>query len=223
MSPRWLQPHAGGGSGDVDIGNGGVVATMQWRPRAFPCRLLANGCDGGWMVLAQPSITSFKVWSARRSPSRTARSPRLAQLEAQAGGCLRQGRDGLHGQPGPADPADAGRRGGDLLLRALCALAELKRLGQAAVGAVRFTDGQDKPGLRASVNFTKKEPDLTKKMVAAHVKATKEMASNPAIAIETTIKPVQDDQGSSGALDQNLFFSADSGAGFVNGLKALAR
>jgi hypothetical protein len=60
-------------------------------------------------------------------------------------------------------------------------------------------------------------------MVAAHVKATKEMASNPSIAIETTIKQFKMTKEVAELSTKNLFFSADSGPAFTGGLKALAR
>ena len=83
--------------------------------------------------------------------------------------------------------------------------------------------GKTNLGFVASQKFTKAEPDLTKKMVQAHVKATREMASNSAIAIETTIKQFKMTKEVAELSTKNLFFSAESGAPFVNGLKALAK
>src|SRR5260370_20281975 len=60
MFPSLVQRMQAVASGDVDIGNGGLSATMQVATKGFPMQVLANGCDGGWMVLAQPSINSFK-------------------------------------------------------------------------------------------------------------------------------------------------------------------
>ena len=60
MFPSLVQRMQAVASGDVDIGNGGLSATMQVATKGFPMQVLANGCDGGWMVLAQPSIGSFK-------------------------------------------------------------------------------------------------------------------------------------------------------------------
>ena len=58
--PSLVQRMQAVASGDVDVGNGGLSATMQVATKGFPMSVLANGCDGGWMVLAQPSINSFK-------------------------------------------------------------------------------------------------------------------------------------------------------------------
>mgnify|MGYP003704245587 CR=1 FL=1 len=60
MFPSLVQRMQAVASGDVDIGNGGLSATMQLATKGFPMQVLANGCDGGWMVLCQPSINGFK-------------------------------------------------------------------------------------------------------------------------------------------------------------------
>src|SRR5260221_14619721 len=60
MFPSLVQRMQAVASGDVDIGNGGLSATMQMATKGFPMQVLANGCDGGWMVLAQASIKSFQ-------------------------------------------------------------------------------------------------------------------------------------------------------------------
>src|ERR1700716_1605555 len=58
--PSLVQRMQAVASGDVDVGNGGLSATMQVATKGFPMSVLANGCDGGWMVLSQPSIKSFQ-------------------------------------------------------------------------------------------------------------------------------------------------------------------
>src|SRR3978361_2186261 len=46
-------------SGAVGGGNGGLAATIQLATKGFPMAVLANGCDGGWMLVAKNSVTSF--------------------------------------------------------------------------------------------------------------------------------------------------------------------
>jgi len=57
--PSLVQRMQAVASGDVDVGNGGLSATMQVDVKGFPMCVLANGCDGGWMLVAKPEITSF--------------------------------------------------------------------------------------------------------------------------------------------------------------------
>jgi NitT/TauT family transport system substrate-binding protein len=224
MFPSLVQRMQAVASGDVDIGNGGLSATMQVATKGFPMQVLANGCDGGWMVLAQPSITSFKDLVGKKIAVQNG-SIGLVSLNWK----LKQ--EGVFGkvemaymdnqdQPIPLMRGDVG---------AICcfepyaALAELNGWGKRLWVPYDSPMGKTNLGFVASVNFTKKEPDLTKKMVAAHVRATKEMASNASIAIETTIKQFKMTRDVAELSTKNLFFSADSGAGFVSGLKALSK
>ena len=103
------------------------------------------------------------------------------------------------------------------------ALAELNGWGKRLWVPYDSPMGKTNLGFVASSAFVKKDPELTKKMVAAHVKATKEMASNPSIAIDTTIKQFKMTKEVAELSTKNLFFSADSGPAFVSGLKALAK
>ena len=224
MFPSLVQRMQAVASGDVDIGNGGLSATMQVATKGFPMQVLANGCDGGWMVLAQPSITSFKELVGKKIAVQNG-SIGLVSLNWK----LKQ--EGLFGkvemafmdnqdQPVPLMRGDVGAI---CVFEPYAALAELNGWGKRLWVPYDSPMGKTNLGFVASVNFTKKEPDLTKKMVAAHVKATKEMAANPSIAIETTMKQFKMTREVAELSTKNLFFSADSGAGFVNGLKALAK
>ena len=58
--PSLVQRMQAVASGSVDVGNGGLSATMQVATKGFPMSVLANGCDGGWMMLARPGITGFQ-------------------------------------------------------------------------------------------------------------------------------------------------------------------
>jgi NitT/TauT family transport system substrate-binding protein len=224
MFPSLVQRMQAVASGDVDIGNGGLSATMQVATKGFPMLVLANGCDGGWMVLAQPSVNSFKDLVGKKIAVQNG-SIGLVSLNWK----LKQ--EGIYGkvemafmdnqdQPIPLMRGD---------VAAICcfepyaALAEQNGWGKRLWVPYDSPMGKTNLGFVASVNFTKKEPDLTKKMVAAHVKATREMASNSAIAIETTIKQFKMTKEVAELSTKNLFFSADSGAAFVSGLKALAK
>src|SRR5258708_38645276 len=53
MFPSLVQRMQAVASGDVDIGNGGLVGTMQVATKGVPTRVLAQGCGGGRMALAQ--------------------------------------------------------------------------------------------------------------------------------------------------------------------------
>ena len=83
--------------------------------------------------------------------------------------------------------------------------------------------GKTNLGFVASTGFIKKNPDLTRKIVAAHVRATTEIIANPQIAVQTTIDQFKMSREIAEASTKNLFFSVESGAPFQSGLKALAK
>jgi len=224
MVPSLVERMQAVASGNLEIASGGLSATLQVAAKGSSVQVLANGCDGGWMVLAQPSINSFKDLAGKKVTVQSG-SIGLVSLNWK----LRQ--EGVFGkaevvfmdnadQPGALMRGDAA---------AICcfepyaALAEHNGWGKRLWVPYDSPMGKTNLGFVASEKFTKKDPELTKKMVQAHVKATREMASNSAIAIETTIKQFKMTKEVAELSTKNLFFSADSGAPFVSGLKALAK
>jgi NitT/TauT family transport system substrate-binding protein len=222
--PSLVQRMQAVASGDVDIGNGGLSATMQLATKGLPMQILANGCDGGWMVLAQPSIGGWKDLVGKKIAVQSG-SIGLVSLNWK----LKQ--EGIYGkveivfmdnqdQPIPLMRGD---------VAAICpfepyvALAEQNGWGKRLWVPYDSPMGKTNLGFVASTAFVKKEADLTKKMVAAHVKATKAIAADPAVAIDTTIKVFKMTKEVAELSVKNLFFSAESGAPFVSGLKSLAK
>src|SRR5882762_2009175 len=200
MFPSLVQRMQAVASGAVDIGN------------------------GGWMVLAQPSITSFKDLVGKKIAVQNG-SIGLVSLNWK----LKQ--EGVYGkvemafmdnqdQPIPLMRGDVAAI---CVFEPYAALAELNGWGKRLWVPYDSPMGKTNLGFVASSAFVKKDPELTRKMVAAHVKATKEMASNPSIAIETTIKQFKMTKEVAELSTKNLFFSADSGPAFTSGLKALAK
>jgi len=211
-------------SGDVDIGNGGLSATMQMATKGFPMQILANGCDGGWMVVAQPSIKSWKDLVGKKIAVQNG-SIGLVSLNWK----LKQ--EGIFGkvemafmdnqdQPIPLMRGDVGAI---CVFEPYAALAELNGWGKRLWVPYDSPMGKTNLGFVASEKFVKADPELTRKMVQAHVKATQKMASDASIAIETTIKQFKMTRDVAELSVKNLFFSAESGAPFVSGLKALAK
>lgn len=224
MFPSLVQRMQAVASGDVDIGNGGLSATMQLATKGFPMQVLANGCDGGWMVLAQPSISSWKDLVGKKIGVQNG-SIGLVSLNWK----LKQ--EGVYGkvelafmdnqdQPIPLMRGD---------VAAICcfepyaALAEQNGWGKRLWVPYDSPMGKTNLGFVASEKFVKADPELTKKMVQAHVKATQKMASDTSIAVETTIKQFKMTKEVAELSVKNLFFSAASGQPFVDGLKSLAK
>ena len=221
--PSLVQRMQAVASGAVDVGNGGLSATMQLATKGFPMAVLANGCDGGWMLVARKGIDSFKDLAGKKIGVQNG-SIGLVSLNWK----LRE--QGIadkvqvlfldtQDQPVPLARGD---------VDAICCFepyatfAELSGFGHKLWVPYDTPMGKTNLGFVASIPFIKKEPALTKTLVQAHVKATNTMRENPQIAINTTIKQFNMSPEIAAASTRNLFFSADSGAAFQGGLKALA-
>jgi NitT/TauT family transport system substrate-binding protein len=222
--PSLVQRMQAVASGDVDVGNGGLSATMQVATKGFPMSVLANGCDGGWMVLSHPSINAFRDLKGKKIAVQNG-SIGLVSLNWKLKQEKLLGDVQLVFMDNQDQPIPLLR--GDVA--AICAfepyatLAEQNGWGKKLWVPYDTPMGKTNLGFVASLKFIKADPDLTRKIVRAHVLATKELADNPQIAVDTTIKQFKMSKEVAEASTKNLFFSTESGAKFQDGLKSLAK
>ena len=221
--PSLVQRMQAVATGSVDVGNGGLSATMQVATKGLPMSVLANGCDGGWMTLARPGITSFaqlrgkKIAVQNGSIGLVSLNWKLKQegIDKQVELVFLDNQD----QPTPLARGD---------VDAICCFepyatfAELNGFGKRIWVPYDSPMGKTNLGFVASAAFIAKEPDLVRALVKAHVTATNTMRDNPSIAVETTIKQFNMSREIAEASTKNLFFSADSGTAFQTGLRSLA-
>jgi NitT/TauT family transport system substrate-binding protein len=221
--PSLVQRMQAVASGDVDAGNGGLSATMQVATKGFPMSVLADGCDGGWMMLARPGINSFAELKGKKIGVQNG-SIGLVSLNWK----LRH--EGLTGQvellflDNQDQPVPLARGDVDAIccFEPYATFAEINGFGKRIWVPYDTPMGKTNLGFVASVPFIKKDPALTKLLVQAHVKATNTMRDNPSIAVQTTVKQFNMSQDIAEASTKNLFFNADSGPAFQQGLKSLA-
>jgi NitT/TauT family transport system substrate-binding protein len=221
--PSLVQRMQAVASGDVDVGNGGLSATMQVDGKGFPMNVLANGCDGGWMLVAHKSIGSFGDLKGKKIAVQNG-STGLVSLRYK----LKQ--EGLtdsvelvfmdnQDQPIPLMRGDVAAI---CDFEPYCTLAMMSGWGKPLWLPYDTPMGKTNLGFVASAGFVKKNPELTRKIMAAHVAATKELIENPSIAVQTTIDQFKMSRAVAEASTKNLFFSSESGPAFQTGLKALA-
>ena len=222
--PSLVQRMQAVASGAVDVGNGGLSATMQIATKGFPMAVLADGCDGGWMLVAKPSITRFAELAGKKIAVQNG-SIGLVSLN------WKLGHEGLtdkveilflDNQDMPV-PLARGDVDAICCFEPYATFAELSGFGKKLWVPYDTPMGKTNLGFVASIPFIKKDPALTKVLVRAHVKATNTMRDNPKIAIETTIKQFKMSKEVAEASTRNLFFSTDTGAKFQDGLKSLAK
>lgn len=221
--PSLVQRMQAVATGAVDVGNGGLSATMQLATKGFPMAVLADGCDGGWMLLAKKEITRFDQLAGKKIAVQNG-SIGLVSLNWK----LRK--EGLAGKvellflDNQDMPVPLARGDVDAIccFEPYCTFAELNGFGHKLWVPYDTPMGKTNLGFVASVPMIKKDPGLIRTLVTAHVKATNVMKDNPKIAIETTIKQFNMSQEVAEASVKNLFYSADTGPGFQSGLKSLA-
>ena len=221
--PSLVQRMQAVASGSVDVGNGGLSATMQVATKGFPMSVLANGCDGGWMMLARPGITGFQQLRGKKVGVQNG-SIALVSLNWK----LRH--EGIADQvellflDNQDQPVPLARGSVDAIccFEPYATFAELNGFGQKLWVPYDTPMGKTNLGFVASAGFVAREPDLVRTLVRAHLKATERMRTDPAIAIETTVKQFNIDRAVAEASTKNLFFNADSGEVFQTGLRSLA-
>ena len=221
--PSLVQRMQAVASGSVDVGNGGLSATMQVAAKGFPMSVLANGCDGGWMMLARPGITGFQQLRGKKVGVQNG-SIALVSLNWK----LRH--EGVADQvellflDNQDQPVPLARGSVDAIccFEPYATFAEMNGFGQKLWVPYDTPMGKTNLGFVASTGFVSREPDLARTLVRAHVKATERMRTDPSIAVETTVKQFNIDRSIAEASTKNLFFSADSGEAFQGGLRSLA-
>jgi len=221
--PSLVQRMQAVASGAVDVGNGGLSATMQVSTKGFPMSVLANGCDGGWMLLAKPGITTFAQLQGKKIGVQNG-SIALVSLNWKLRAEGLAGKVELLFLDNQDQPVPLARGDVDAIccFEPYATFAELNGFGHRLWVPYDTPMGKTNLGFVASAAFIAKEPDLTRTLVRAHVKATERMRADPAIAVETTVKQFNMTREIAEASTKNLFFSADSGEAFQAGLKALA-
>ncbi len=221
--PSLVQRMQAVASGSVDVGNGGLSATMQIATKGFPMSVLANGCDGGWMMLARPGITSFQQLRGKKIGVQNG-SIALVSLNWK----LQQ--EGIAGEvellflDNQDQPVPLARGSVDAIccFEPYATFAELNGFGQKLWVPYDTPMGKTNLGFVASAGLVAREPGLVRTLVRAHVRATERMRADPAIAVETTVKQFNIERSIAEASTKNLFFNADSGEAFQSGLRSLA-
>ena len=221
--PSLVQRMQAVATGSVDVGNGGLSATMQVSTKGYPMSVLADGCDGGWSLVANAKVSSFAQLAGKRIAVQNGSIGLVSLLWKLAHEGLTDKVELVYldnqDQPVPLFRGD---------VDAICCFEPYATLAvQSGFGKVLWVPydtpmGKTNLGFVASVPFIKKEPALVRTLVQAHVKATNSIRDNPSIAVQTTIKQFNMSPEVAEASTKNLFFSADSGPKFQDGLKALA-
>ncbi|HYZ32482.1 MAG TPA: ABC transporter substrate-binding protein [Crenalkalicoccus sp.] len=222
--PSLVQRMQAVAAGDVQVGNGGLSATMQVDVKGFPMVVLANGCDGGWALLARPGIAEFKALRGRKIAVQQGSIGLVSLLwKLKAEGMAEAVELVFMDNDKMPIPLYRGDVDAICCFEPYAALAKINAWGKEVWSVYETPMGKTNLGFVASRAFLEKEPDLTKLIVQAHVRATAEVIAHPEIALETTMKQFNMPRNVAEVSNANLFFTTESGERFQQGLRNLAR
>jgi NitT/TauT family transport system substrate-binding protein len=206
----------------IQIGYGGINAAISIAGRGVPLTVLCNACDGGWLMVGKPEIKSLADLKGKKVGVQPGNICHIAlgwKLKA-----LNLAKDVelvfLNNNDMPI-PLQQGQIDAMFAIEPYPSLAKVNKWG------ADIWDGYDTPLGRtnlvfvASTKFVEKNPVLTRELVKAHIKATKELQASPAIAAEVTARVLNLPRDVIDLSLKNTFFSYDSGETFTKTIMAL--
>ena len=206
----------------IQVGYGGINAAISMAGRGVPLAVLCNACEGGWNLVGKPSIKRFEDLKGKKVAVQAGNICHMAILWKLK--TLNMTRDVelvfLNNNDMPI-PLQQGQ------IDAMFGIEPYPSLAKANGWGADIWSGYDTPfgrtnlGFMASASFIEKNPALTRELVNAHVKATKELQGNPAIAAEVTTKILNLPRNVIDLSLTNTFFSSESGESFTKGIMAL--
>ena len=209
-------------SGDIHIGYGGINAAILLAANGIGLTVLCNGTEGGWNMVAPPAITK---WSELKGKTVAVQIGSTADLALR----WKLRKLGLN------DAIDVVNMNNNDMPTALqrgdiAAIVPFEPYSAFAVvngWAREFWQPYDTPmhrislGVIASPALIAQQPDLVRKIVHAHVKATKMLQADNAVAAAAIVKTLNMPLPVAKAALRNTFFTTESGPAFHQDIKAL--
>jgi ABC-type nitrate/sulfonate/bicarbonate transport system substrate-binding protein len=209
-------------SGDCQIGYGGINAAMSMQIRGFDISLLANACDGGAYCVGKADLKNLEALKGKKlavQAGTIAHANIIWKLRS-----LGLTKDvelvfmNINDMPIPMQRGD---------IDAMYAFEPYPSLARFNGWASDVWEPYDTPmgktnlGFVASKEFIKKYPVLARECVKAHLLATRDLARDPAIAVETMVKTLNVAKGVADMAIKNTYFSGDSGDAFKKSVVAM--
>jgi len=209
-------------SGDVQIGSGGINASIALAGRGEPLSLLSNATDGGWRLLGGPKVKAFADLNGKKCAVQPASISHL---------CL-QWKLRKEGMTDSVDllfmnnndmPIAMQRGDVDALMifEPYCAFTIVNGWGTPIWEPYDTPMGRTNLGVIASPDFITKNPQLTKAIVTAHKTATADLQRDNTVAAEAVVKSLNMPLNVAQESLKNTFFTTESGPEFRKGVEAL--
>ena len=209
-------------SGDVQIGYGGINASIALAGRGEPLSLLSNATDGGWRLLGGPKVKNFADLKGKKCAVQPASISHLClqwklQKEGMAGAVelifMNNNDMPIAMQRGDVDAL--------MIFEPYCAFTIVNGWGTPIWEPYDTPMGKTNLGVIASPSFVEKNPLLTKAIMNAHKAATADLQRDNSAAVDAIVKSLNMQPNVAQESLKNTFFTTESGPEFRKGVEAL--
>jgi NitT/TauT family transport system substrate-binding protein len=209
-------------SGDVQIGYGGINASIALAGRGEPLSLLSNATDGGWRLLGGPKVKTFADLKGKKCAVQPASISHLClqwrlRKERMADAVellfLNNNDMPIALQRGDVDAL--------MIFEPYSAFAIINGWGTPIWEPYDTPMGKTNLGVIASPAFIAKNPQLTKAIVNAHKAATDDLRRDNTAAVDAIVKSLNMPPNVAQESLKNTFFTTESGPEFRQRVEAL--
>jgi ABC-type nitrate/sulfonate/bicarbonate transport system substrate-binding protein len=209
-------------SGDVQIGYGGINASIALAGRGEPLTILSNATDGGWRLLGSSKVKTFADLKGKKCAVQPASISHLClQWKLRKEGIadsvellfMNNNDMPIAMQRGDVDAL--------MIFEPYSAFTIINGWGTPIWEPYDTPMGKTNLALIASPAFITKNPQLTKAIVTAHKAATDELRRDNSAAVDAIVKSLNMQPNVAQESLKNTFFSTESGPEFRRGVEAL--
>lgn len=209
-------------SGDVQIGYGGINASIALAGRGEPLSLLSNATDGGWRLLGGPKVKALADLKGKKCAVQPASISHLClQWKLQKEGLanavellfMNNNDMPIAMQRGDVDAL--------MIFEPYCAFTIVNGWGTPIWEPYDTPMGKTNLGVIASPSFVEKNPLLTKAIVNAHKAATADLQRDNSAAVDAIVKSLNMQPNVAQESLKNTFFTTESGPEFRKSVEAL--
>jgi len=209
-------------SGDVQIGYGGINASIALAGRGEPLMLLSNSTEGGWRLLGSDKVKTIADLKGKKCAVQAASTSHLS-LQWR-----------LH-KEGIADAVElvfmnnndmpvAMQRGdidAQMIFEPYSAFSLINGWGKPIWEPYDTPMGKTNLGVIASPSFVEKNPKLTQAIITAHKTAIADLVRDNSVAVEAVVKSLNMSPEVAKESVKNMFFTTESGPEFRKHVEAL--
>lgn len=206
----------------IQVGYAGINAAILLASKGVPLQLLSNACDGGWNMVGKPQLKTLESLRGKKVAVQPGNICHIAlAYKLKTLGMTKDVELVFLNNNDMPTPLQQGQ------VDAIFSIEPYPTLVKVNGWGADIWNGYDTPmkgtnvGFVASRPFVQKNPVLTRELVKAHVRATKDLVADPGIAAEVTARVLN---LSRPVIDQSLkntFFSAESGDEFKRSVVAM--